>query len=81
VVYTCHDIFDSRYLEGVPFCFAGPCLVARLGRTSLTWASMGKGSHSLDVVGPHTESQRHAFGDLYVIMEDIIHLLVPKRLA
>jgi hypothetical protein len=42
VVYTCHDIFDLRSLEGVPFCFAGPCLVASFGRTSLAWASMGQ---------------------------------------
>jgi hypothetical protein len=48
VVYTCHDIFDLRSLEGVPFCFAGPCLVASFGRTSLAWASMGQEAHRLD---------------------------------
>jgi hypothetical protein len=81
VVYTCHDIFDLRSLEGVPFCFAGPCLVASFGRTSLAWASMGQEAHRLDVVGPHTGSQRHAFGGLHGIMEDLTQPLVPKRLA
>jgi hypothetical protein len=72
VVYTCHDIFDFIYLEGVPYVFVGPCLVANFGRTSLAWASMGKESHRLDVVGTHTGSQRHAFGGLHGIMEDVI---------
>jgi hypothetical protein len=61
VVYTCHDIFDLRYLEGIPFCFAGPCLVASFGRTSLALASMEEKSQRLDVVGPHTRSQRNTF--------------------
>jgi hypothetical protein len=64
VVYTFHGIFDLRSLEGVPFCFAGPCLVASFGRTSLAWASMGQGAHKLDVVGLHTGSQRVSFGGL-----------------
>jgi hypothetical protein len=81
VVYNFHDIFDLRSLEGIPFCFAGPCLVARFGRTSLAWAYMGQGAHKLDVVGPHTGSQRHAFGGLHDIIDDLIHPLVPKRLA
>jgi hypothetical protein len=81
VIYTCHDIFDLRSLEGVPFCFAGPCLVANFGRTSLAWASMGQGDHRMDDVGPHTGSERHAFGGLNVIMEDLIQPLVPKQLA
>jgi hypothetical protein len=46
--------------------------VASFGRTSLAWASMGQGAHRLDVVGPHTGSQRHAFGGLHGIMEDLI---------
>jgi hypothetical protein len=58
VVYTCHDIFDLRSLEGVPFCFAGPCLVASFGRTSLAWASMGQEAHRLDVVGPTCTDHR-----------------------
>jgi hypothetical protein len=62
VVYTCHDIFDLRSLEGVPFCFAGPCLVANFGRTSLAWASMGQEAHMLDSIGPHIGSHIHAFG-------------------
>jgi hypothetical protein len=81
VVYTCHDIFDLISLEGVPFCFAGACLEAIFGRTSLAWASMGKEAHRLDVIGPHTESQRHAFGGLHGIMEDLTQPLLPKRLA
>ena len=76
MVYTCHDIFDLRYLEGIPFCFVGPFLVANFGRTSLAWDSMGKGSHKLDVVGPHNGSQRHEFGGLHGIMEDFIQPLV-----
>jgi hypothetical protein len=78
VVYTCHDIFDLSPLEGVPFCFAGPCLGASFGRESLACASMGQGAHRLDVVGPHTGSQRDAFGGLLDIMKDLIHPLVPK---
>jgi hypothetical protein len=81
VVYTCHDIFDLISLEGVPFCFARPCMVAGFGRTSLAWASMGQGAHRLDVVGLHTGSQRDAFGGLLDIMEDIIQALAPKRFA
>jgi hypothetical protein len=77
-VYTCHDIFDLRSLEGVPFCFAGPCLVANFGRTSLAWASMGQGAHMLDVVVPHTRSLRDAFGGLLNVMEDLIQPLGPK---
>jgi hypothetical protein len=56
VFYTCHDIFDLISLEGVPFCFAVPCLVAIFGRISLAWASMGQESHRLDAKGPHVES-------------------------
>jgi hypothetical protein len=81
VVYTCHDIFDLRSLEGIPFFFAGPYLVASFGRTSLAWASMGKKSHRLDVLDPHTRSQRRAFGDLHDTMEDFTQPLLPKRLA
>jgi hypothetical protein len=81
VVYTFHDIFDLRSLEGVPFCFAGPCLVASFGRTSLAWASMGQGAHSLDVVGPHTGSLKDAFGGLLDIMENLIQPLAPKRFS
>ena len=55
--------------------------MANFGRTSLAWASMGKKSHRLDVVGPHIGSQRHAFRGLHGIMEDLIHPLVPKRLS
>jgi hypothetical protein len=69
VVYTCHDIFDFRSLEGIPFCFAGPCLVANFGRTSLALASMGQEADKLDSYGSHTISQRHAFGSLHGIME------------
>jgi hypothetical protein len=68
VVYTCHDIFDLRSLV----CFAEPCLMANFGRTSLAWASMGQEAHKLDVVGPHIGSQRHAFGGLHGIMEDLV---------
>jgi hypothetical protein len=78
VVYTCHDIFDLRSLEGVPFCFAGPRLVVSFGRTSLAWDSMGQGAHRLDVVGPHIGSQRDAFGGLLDIMEILIQPLAPK---
>jgi hypothetical protein len=81
VVYTFRDIFDLRSFEGVPFCFARPCLVASFGRTSLAWASMGKIAHKLDVVGLHTESWRHAFGGLHGIMEDLTQPLLPKQLA
>jgi hypothetical protein len=81
VVYTCHDIFDLISLEGIPFFVAGPCLVANFWRTNLTWASMGQESHRLDVVVPHTRSQRHVFGDLHGIMEDLTQPLSPKRLA
>jgi hypothetical protein len=77
VVYTFHDIFDLRNLEGVPFCFVGPCLVVSFGRTSLAWDSMGQRAHRLDVVGPQTGSQRYAFGGLHGNMEDLIHPLVP----
>jgi hypothetical protein len=44
--------------------------MASFGRTSLSWASMGQGAHGLDVVGPHTRSQRDSFGGLLDIMED-----------
>ena len=71
VVYTCYDIFDLISLEGVPFCFTGPCLVGNFRRTSLAWDSMGKKSDKVDVVGPYTGSQRHAFGGLHGIMEDL----------
>jgi hypothetical protein len=71
VIYTCHDTFDLRYLEGIPFCVAGPCLVAGFGRTSLAWASMGKYSHRLDSIGPHTGSQRHVIRGLHGIMKDL----------
>jgi hypothetical protein len=81
VIYTCYDIFDLISLEGVPFGFAGLCLVANFGRTSLAWASMGLEAHRLDDVGPHTRSQRHAFEGLHDIMEDLIQPLLPKQLA
>jgi hypothetical protein len=81
VIYTCHDIFDVRSLEGVPFCFVGHCLVASFERTSLACASIGMEARRLDVVGLHTRSQIHAFGGLHDIMEDLTQLLLPKQLA
>jgi hypothetical protein len=75
VVYACHDIFDLRSLEGVPFCFAGPFLVVSFGRTCLARASTGQKAHRLDDVGPHNGSQRHAFGGLHGIMEDLVQPL------
>jgi hypothetical protein len=56
-------------------------LVASFGRTSLAWASMGQRAHRLDDVGLHTGSQRHAFGRLHGIMEDLIQPLLDKRLS
>ena len=41
------------------------------GGTSLAWASMGLEAYRLDVEGPHAGSQRHAFGGLHGIMEDL----------
>jgi hypothetical protein len=83
VVYTFHDIFYLRYLEGVPFFFEGPFLVANFGRTILAWDSMGKEFHSFDVVGSHIGSQIHALGGLHEIMEDLITQTIflgePKR--
>jgi hypothetical protein len=81
VVYTCHDIFELRSLEGVPFCFVRPCLVASFGIISLASDSMGKESHRLDVVGFHTGSQRYTFGGLHGIIENLTQPLLPKRLA
>jgi hypothetical protein len=81
MVYTCHYIFDLISLEGVPFCFAGPCLVASFGTTILSWAFMGQGAHRLYLVGPHTRSQRDAFGGLLDNMEDLVHLLEPKQFS
>jgi hypothetical protein len=56
VVFTCHDIFDLISLDGMPICFAGPCLVDNFRGTSLAWASMGLEAHRLDVKGPHDGS-------------------------
>jgi hypothetical protein len=56
VVFTCHDIFDLRSLEGVPICFAGPHLVDSFGGTNLAWASVGLEAHRLDAEGPHVGS-------------------------
>jgi hypothetical protein len=48
ILFTHHDAFDLRSLEGVFIVFVGPCLVDRFGRTSLAWASLGLESHMLD---------------------------------
>jgi hypothetical protein len=45
--------------------------VDSFGRTSLAWASMGLEAHKLDAMGPYVGSQRHAFGGLEDIMEDL----------
>jgi hypothetical protein len=80
MVYTCHDIFDLRSLEGIPFCFAGPCLVASFGRTSLAWASMGLQAHRLDAKGPHADDHYDcAFGGLEDNMEDMTYPSHAKR--
>jgi hypothetical protein len=49
-LFTYHDAFDLRSLEGVFIEFARPCLVDRFGRTSLAWASLGLESHRLDTM-------------------------------
>jgi hypothetical protein len=45
--------------------------VDSFGGTSLAWDSMGLEAHMLDAKGPHARSQRHAFGGLYDIMDDL----------
>ena len=53
ILFTHHDAFDLRSLEGVFIVFVGPCLVDRFGRTSLAWASLGLEAHRLDTMA-HT---------------------------
>jgi hypothetical protein len=71
VVYTCHDIFELRSLEGVPFLSCRTLLVDSFGGASLAWASMGLQAHRLDAKDPHVEWQRRTFGGLEDIMDDM----------
>jgi hypothetical protein len=41
ILFTYHDAFYLRSLEGVFIVFAGPCRVDNFGRTILAWASLG----------------------------------------
>jgi hypothetical protein len=53
ILFTHHDAFDLRSLEGVSICLCRTQLVDNFGRTSLAWASMGLEAHMLDAKGPH----------------------------
>jgi hypothetical protein len=53
ILFTHHDAFDLRSLEGTFIVFVGPCLVDNCGGTSLAWDSLGNESHKLDTMA-HT---------------------------
>jgi hypothetical protein len=50
ILFTYHDAFELRSLEGVFIIFAGPCLVDNFRRTSLAWDSLGHEFHKVDTM-------------------------------